>query len=407
MIHGLLIGCQSGFDALGTKNSLHAPSVAGPGIGSIDDSNGGIGGGGVTNPNTLCFDNTDVNACLIFKNQVVANEGPINEPVSFSSDLTGFQSFGININGTDASGYLQNNNVKVNITDGQRVKKTATGDWKYKYKDDDPKRALAQTTSYYVINSTIEYLTARGGNPTQGLQLPIDALDMSVENNAYFNLASESIRIGYAKFDNFQQELALSTEVIIHEYGHAAMLKASGGATRYPSNTLNKRCTSGGQDLCCSSSNGCSVAIDEGAADVLSVFMYPDNPAIGNVFTNDMIGISQLGVSRNADEESQLTKQQAFYAPEIVNPNYKGEIHIMGVVYSSAWRLAWLSAKDNGLSREIEEIFLEHLSSMTGNETFPTALDKILVIDQTFYESRHRQRFLEAFATKGISPATP
>ncbi len=401
LIHWTLVGCQNGFDARGI-NSFHLSSVEASLNGPENSDNEAV-----HPPPRSCFDNTQVNACLIFKNHITANNGPIYSSTSFSSDLTDFQTFEVNIEGTDSSGYLQNSDVKINITDGQRIKRTNNGDWKYTYKNNDSHRALAQTTSYYVINTTIQYLIARGGNPTQNLQLPVDALDMSVENNAYFNLATESIRIGYAHFTDFQQELALSTEVVIHEYGHAAMLKASGGATKYFNTNTNKRCISESSDLCCANANGCSVAIDEGAADVLAVFMYPDNPGIGNVLSNDIEGLSQLGVSRNVDSEMSLTKQQAFNAPGAFNSaysDYNGEIHVMGVVYSSAWRLTWLSAKDAGLSREIEEIFLEHLSSMTGNDTFSTALDKILTIDRAFYKSRHQQRFLDAFATKGISP---
>ena len=412
LIHWLLLGCQNGFDARGI-NSLSSPSVTNPGGGL--DNGGGIGGGGVVG-STNCFDDTSVNACLIFKNQVEAVGGPIVDYVNFTSDLTEYQTFGVNINGMDNSGYLQNSNVRVNISDGQRVRVKTDGTWKYEYKDNDSSKALAQTTSYYMINRTIDYLTERGGNPTQGLRIDVDALDMSVENNAYFNTVSESIRIGYASFEDnqgntvFEQELALSTEVIIHEYGHAAMQRSSNGATRYGNTNLNVPCVSGGTDYCCSTANGCSFAIDEGAADVLAVFMYPDSPSVGNVFSNDDRGLTVFGVSRNMELSADLTAQQAYQAAQDYNPqysSYNGQIHNMGVVYSTAWRLAWLSAKDAGLEREIEEIFLEHLSSMTGDDTFSTALDKILQVDQTFYASRHRQRFLDAFAAKGISPATP
>lgn len=404
LMHWTLVGCQSGFESPNAnKSSLTSPSVSQPGLISPDNPQNDSG---ALTPDLSCFEDPEVNACLFYKNPVEANQGPFVNPVDMASDLRGLQTFGVNLHGTDSSGYLQNSNVRINITSGVRIQKTAQNDWKYEYNKGEVNKAVAQLSAYHALNTTIDFLIERGGNPTDGVQIRVDAVDLSIENNAYFTIATGAIKLGYASNDKVQQEVALSSEVVIHEYGHAAIYHSSHGGMSFYNDQFNKWCTDSEANICCTDSNGCAGALDEGAADVLAQIMFPDSPSIGNALSNTSEGMDSLGISRNVDIEKDLTALEAYNAPGKMGfGKYNGEIHTLGIAYSSAWRLAWLAAEDEGTEREIEEIFLEHLSAMTGNDTFVTMLEKILLIDETFYASKHRQKFLNAFAAKGIQPS--
>ena len=51
---------------------------------------------------------------------------------------------------------------------------------------------------------------------------------------------------------------------------------------------------------------------------------------------------------------------------------------------------------------EVDALFSEHLTTLTGDDDFESALAKIKATDQAFFEGRYSARFEAEFARRGI-----
>jgi hypothetical protein len=76
----------------------------------------------------------------------------------------------------------------------------------------------------------------------------------------------------------------------------------------------------------------------------------------------------------------------------------------MGTLYASMW---WEVRKKAGTtpgksSRELDQLFMEHLAALQSNETFVTSLCKIAKIDKALFGNRYSQFFSDEYKKRGL-----
>lgn len=413
----ILIGCGAPKAALPQQSFGSSQQPVDSGV----PTDGNVGGGGVTPPITggtgrndsNCLNNSNYDACLIYKNVVTTNRGPLTRELNLSSDLSGFQNWAVDITDLDNSGFLQNSNIQVNITNGSR-RRTSQG-LNFAANGTDNDRAFVQVSVYHWANRVFNLMESWGGAPTRNQLTTFDAYDESIENNGFFAFDDKGIYMGSIDSRVFtgngstriRQEIALSAEIVIHEYGHAAHYEATnGGVAFYSQNTTRSCPQSSSSNQCCTSSNGCSLAIIEASADILSSFVFPENPSVGDVFVNDPDGNELFGATRSPEVTGNRSVASLFSSPgnSGFSDQWNGEIYTLGYAYSSAWYAVWKAAERSGQEEDIHAMFLDHLSLVSSSDTFVTMLEKLVTLSDTLYDGTHTQRFLDEFAARGIRP---
>jgi hypothetical protein len=373
-----------------------------------DTDNSGSGGGNpgeppVPQPATDCLADSSANACLFYKNVVDANGGAMPS-YSYSSDLTDLQNYAVDIEGLDGSGYLQNSTIIVENAGATRTRATSNGDFKYLYKDNDPNKHLSQVSAYYWCMATNELFESNGGSPATGGGLSIEAFDGSYANGSY-NPVTNSLQLGYfTNFDGNPHEVALMGEVVVHEFGHAIAGYASDLNMNLQNSSTHRDCAG---TRCCRQKEGCTGAINEAQADFQAALMFQDSPGMLNIRSNDLIGsMGQMNLPRNPEAIGSPSIEFLFERPSTFGFDANGHFYTLALAYTSAWWDAYLDAKAAGVHKELEQLFIEHLSPIGSTDTFETALDKALTIDQTLFGSRHSSRLRTAFAARGIQPTS-
>ena len=409
----LFQNCQSG---LVNEIGKGVSGLTGNGIGSpaqVNSASSGSNndGSGNRDDNTVippargldCLEDPEFDACLFFKNVVEANGGQMTR-YSYTSDLTDLQTFGVKIDDLDSTGFLQNSTIRVLNAGASRTGRAPAGDFKYLYQGNDPDKHLSQVSAYYWLMATNEYFESNGGSPAQGQGLTVEAFDGSF-NNGSFSPFDFSLRLGFFNnsFGN-PHEVALMGEVVVHEFGHAVAAYASDLNMNRQSNSTHRECAG---TRCCNQAEGCTGAINEAQADFHSALMFQNSPGMLNVRSNDLIGsFGQMNLPRNPAAVGAPDIDFLFERPGTFGFNANGHFYTLALAYTSAWWEAYLDAKAAGQEKELEQLFIEHLSPINSVDTFRTALDKILTIDQNLFGSRHSARLRNAFSARGIEPIT-
>lgn len=187
----------------------------------------------------------------------------------------------------------------------------------------------------------------------------------------------------------FGRPYSLDLSVVAHELGHSNFYFSNQigvtdlGSRGQPGVTVD--CSSGSSlTLCCSDPRGCIRAIDEGQADFFANIVFNEedprhpNSAVGDGIQNSLNGVSACNIPRNGRINSishRLTSDDAFSAcahnPSGNTPfDFRGEIHVMGSVYSAAWWNLRNNQQSDSARHDIEKLFLEHLKFLDSTSNF-------------------------------------
>ena len=360
-----------------------------------------------TNPGTnssSCMTDSGFDACIFYKNPV-AQQGKIFSPVlSSTTDLTSIQTYGVKIDATGQT--LDNNNLSIcaDMNGSYKRFKNLTSTWKTSYLNSRTNFELEQVMAYYWLNQQINTMKQWTGNfyaSNKKIQVfaynPI--LQGSVLDNAFWDGSLNVIVMGRST-GMPAVSYGLAAEIYAHEMGHANLDYAAPDAIVDSDS--------------CADKNGCIGAIHEGQADYHAALMFGPGP-IGESITNNMGGLSASTcvIGRTISTNSSLT------ADKVYNPGNcsytmgttdtsddipaRGEIHDMGALYASIWWEVRKNAAAAGKpTREVDQLFMEHLAVLQSADTFVSSLCKIVDIDKNNFSSRYSQLFSAEYKKRGL-----
>lgn len=330
-----------------------------------------------------CLTNGQHDACIFWKNPVAQKGSSYASVVRFGQNLAE-QTFGVRIEGLSSPNRLQNSTINVSATNGARAQ-PQNGRWIFPYQNDASPHHVAQVMAYFWLNYQEQQMLSRTGTfYAKGKNIPVDAYNTSVPNNAYWD--TQNIVMGVVTSSNQNvHEMALSAEVYLHEMGHANLHFAVGRYLR-DSNT-------NGNQAYCATKFGCVGAINEGQADFHFNMLFYENTALGETFVNNMNGISSFGISRDV-RKIKAMKVDEFYSRS------SGEIHGMGSAYAS---ILWeIYNHPNMKKSDFEKIFSLHLQKLTESTRFPEAREILISEDQAHFGGRYRDVIMSVFTSKGL-----
>ena len=228
------------------------------------------------------------------------------------------------------------------------------GDWKYPFNEDlnfnlvnihtffwlnRLAKAIKDVTgSFYAENKKISVvpLVAFSDSSSSGLELLINAFWAGQRINLMaFGISK---RLGPdTQGGSIHTPLGLDSGIVAHEAGHAILDYASPAEIRYNSH-LEKECGYSGSATCSKEVVGSPHAIHEGVGDIMSIFLFPNSTAIGELFDNSINGLGHCG---GLPRDVALIKARKLKAQALFNAcarnNAPGEIHALGSVYSTIW----------------------------------------------------------------------
>ncbi len=183
--------------------------------------------------------------CLILKNPVFANKAPLGYGLVFGMDLDDLQTIPIVVTRKDShpENIFESRLAKVytRTQTGPLLTVKSTEGLRTLYRN-DPDHVLAQATSFYVFRDQVQKMQNWGGGyfintnrfKNGDMKLLLNAYDESVENNATYNSSEDVVKMGYKTTwnpelkQNLKSEMALSSEIVAHELGHANFQHATG-----------------------------------------------------------------------------------------------------------------------------------------------------------------------------------
>ncbi len=319
-----------------------------------------------------CFTNPAFDACLFYKNPVAQNKAALATKLSYGADLSAVQVFGVKLRNLTNVTTLRNASINVTASAGVRAV-PVNGKWNFAYKDDTAKHAVSQVMAFYWLNEQIEYMKLNSGVfYAENKAINVDAFSTLVNNNAYWD--GTSVVMG-----NFgTQELALSSEVYLHEMGHANLDFATNRQLVISSNR-------------CATKFGCIGAIHEGMADIHANLLFPLDPTMAQAVTNTLGGWADRDprnfVSRNLDY---------FFTTLSAN----GEVHGMGTAYST---ILYQIFKDVSMNpRDFEIMFSMHLPRLTSSSDFRSAKTIWMNLSDTRYAGKYTAMIKNYFEKMGV-----
>ena len=321
---------------------------------------------------------------------------------------------------------LQNHSYDVNINYKgiERATRRDDGSWKFEYGNSD--HSVVQVMTYYYLMHQMDWMQENaGGWYALNKNIKVIALDERVKNNAYWNPLENTLSLGFVCDSDmpfqilrdmtcdFKMEMGLSAEITLHEAGHANFYHSkstqhtgSEAFCEYHTNCEGRSiCQGGGGEetsVCCDDTKGCFFAIDEGQADFHASVIFPDSPQIGETIINDMNGLgcpSDPSIYRNPKANAEQGADQIFYQCYQSMP---GEIHGMGMLYSSIWWSIYTHPSID--QQEIMSLFTNHLPLISLEDNFETVGQRVLNLDQLLYNGRYSDIITNEFEKRGLTP---
>lgn len=357
---------------------------------------------------TNCMASSAYDACLFWKNPVAQRNAVFPEILKMGTDLSSVQTYGVKLQNQISSNTLTSATIRVVASDGTTPQLTG-GQLRFPYGSDGSKAWTAQLMSYFWLTKLETEFIKRVGtfyaaSGARSANRPIDVdsfgiKDTTMKGNAYFSKSENKIAIGYAVSEagGIAHEMALSSEVYIHEMGHANLASATasnlsldvktrcvvtspvnGVATVFVRDCNRIYTTDTMIMKYCSDVNGCPGAINEGQADFHVFMMFPNTPAIGETWQNKLDG-AKAAISRNPLLTKSVTASYVYsnftYTVLRNTPQataFKGEIHDGGAFYASL--LYDIYTDPNMNKSHFEKLFNEHLKTINETSDFRTAL---------------------------------
>ncbi len=337
---------------------------------------------GVTDSN--CMNNNSYDACLFFKNPVVAHGSAFSERFHFGQTFDE-QYIGVKfnfINGRTPA-QLKNSSIRL-FSSTNNIDLSQLPSLKFNYAN-DTNHALSHLSVFMWLSHLESEMKKRtGAFFATGKNIPVDVYNEKIQDNAYWD--GNQIILGAATNAGKPiHEMALSSEIYLHEMGHANLQFAVG---RFLSDK------NAGQQLgTCSSKFGCISAINEGQADMHALFIFSQNTALGETYANSLNGIKQNGIPRNVNQVRKWTVAN-FYQLSA------GEVHGMGTAYAS---ILWEMYRHPDMNpADFEKMFSSHLLKLTESTRFSEARDIFLAEDLAHFQGKYQTLIQSVFTTKGI-----
>ena len=359
--------------------------------------------GGSIDPS--CMNSSEYNACIFFKNPVAQKGSPFDPPITFLTNLSSIQIYGVNITGT-IDGLLKNGTYDIVISwdQAQRTQVKADGTWKFEYAN-DPNHHVAQVMAYYWLTYQMSYMQQKASWYAENRNIQVNVLSSDLENDAYFSSRENTIALGHFTLKG-QIEAALSADIVLHEAAHASFYYSNSSRGTYSENT--HRSCSDDQAICCTSYRGCFKAINEGQADFHSLIIFsslsssssPLIPLIGEGVTNELSDGLGICIPRNMNYLSDQLATNVYDGCDSQN-DLQGEIHMMGALYASIW---WnIYTHPFVVKDEIIELFVEHLAIISSEDTFESIGTRILSLEQQKFSGKYSQIITQAFTERGLT----
>lgn len=357
-----------------------------------------------------CNEDTHYNACIYKKNPVAQKGASLSNNVEdFHQEMVSLQNYAIQITGA-FGGYLQNSHysVTINLKDAQgntypKVQ-LSNGKWTTPYKtdwvpeDEGIDYSVEQVMTYHYLMYQKEWMQQNAGywfaHNKRIIAVAFEDIEKHPQwlGNAYWSSYENKIVLG-ADCLSFEvvkgktvckgkMGIALSSEITLHEAGHANFTYANrsrlgrGCQThRNCHNTKQSLCDTStnineAPRICCDSAKGCLYAINEGQADFHASIISPEKPQIGEFLNSNPKGLRAClgGPLRDPEANTDKTADELFHS---CTGYGRGEIHISGILYNSIW---WsIYQHPETLHGDILSLFTQHLPILSYDDTFETA----------------------------------
>ncbi|MCB0386982.1 MAG: hypothetical protein KDD43_16430, partial [Bdellovibrionales bacterium] len=296
-----------------------------------------------------CSTSSSYSMCLYLKNPVSQNATVLSDPES-ATELNLQRTFGVKLTGVDGSGRLQNSSVEIVTLEGTAVDTAKLQSYK-ELGVDDASNFLEQQMAYYWANRSIEYLSAWAGNlyvKNQGIKIIVD------DRTHGWRPSTKSIHL---KKSSLGKSMAANGGLVVHLLAQANLWLATGGEIDNLSGDSKHQACGTHDKGCCRNPTGCSRALASGAADYMVAIMFPDDPGMGEYWSNSLDGVKSCTQSRNLKYMSAITATDANQACS----GQAGEVHALGSVYASIWWDVRKKAEENrpGSGREIDTLYMD------------------------------------------------
>lgn len=350
-----------------------------------------------------CHDNQAHDACLFFKNPVHHGKSVLAQPLTNDQNISDLQTWAVELKGLNSSGYLENDTLIVNSYKYPRVERSADNNWKFLHTSGEAEK-LGQVMAYYWGQTFVSYLKQLQDDRL----IAIENKGVKIFTDAPFSGWSSDDNAIYLLTDQQGRNAAMNAGMIVHLLAEAHIYYKTNGQI-YDLTGDSSHVDCGPKDGpvykndCCSDKNGCSSAISAGAADYMVAMMFPDSPTVGEAFSNRLRGLDHCGGSRSLGFAAFMTADQA-YSGCLENGN-PGQIYSMGSFYASIWWAVRKKAagQDSGSEKDIDKIFLQHLSQITGRSNFLSVSNFIKSIDDSEFEGKYQSLFADEFTRRGLT----
>jgi hypothetical protein len=331
---------------------------------------------------TNCLNQAQYDACIIWKNPVASRGSAFPVMPQFGMPLKE-QNFGVKIKGLTNEFSLANKNIRITATSAPLAGPTPQTAWRFPYAGDASNHFVAQVMAYFWLNHLDEQMMLRSGNYyVHGKNIEVDAYNANITNNAYWDGQKIILGVGSVRATT-TLEMALGSEIYLHEMGHANLQFAM-------KKTLNDVNASQGR---CLTEAGCLTALSEGIADFHALMIFFDSTALGETLANNPNGVSQNNVSRDVAKVGNL-KFADFYN------RTNGEIHGMGTAYAS---ILWDIYTHPDINRlDFEKIFMHHLQLLTDSSRFKEGRDALVSSDLVLFAGKYSLLIENIFQNRGL-----
>ena len=347
-----------------------------------------------------CLNSSTVDACLFFKNPVVTRESVFPSKLTYSTDLETYQTMGVlieelnGLDGLDGLDYLQSSSFILSSSQGEKVEINTNAKDELKVSFNEHPSRLSQISAYFWATTAKNIMLRR-----TGLFYAADKAIKIVTDHDFSGWSPGNNTI-YLETTQTGNSSALDASLVIHLLAEANLYYATQGGSHDIENT-NTHVDCGVDDGpvykndCCASKLGCASAIISGVSDYMVATLFPNYPAIGELYSNSLNGLSHYsGVSRSPNVMKSFTAQESYESCKDSNAN--GQVHVMGVFYASLWfemrKLAGVEFGSQGVS-DIDTLYMRHLSAITASDTFKEALNKAKGFDQNLFLGKYETLF--------------
>lgn len=372
-----------------------------------------------------CMTNPNFDACLYWKNPV-AQTNTILNATNVMSSLTPAQTFAVEILNTDGSGYLKNSAFTVLGPSGTNTDALTqrSGSWKYAV-EENGSRYVAQLAAYFWLDQATQFYENYPVNSSayirnQNLKIypyvptitNSTTGQTSANNNAFFSppQAGSSMTGIFMGVGLQNMPLALSADIMVHEFSHANVYYGSGGSSTYINPSTYANCLEAYKsqisaadyqkfnNKCCATQSGCMRAMDEAIADFHAGILFEAKPSVGEAFANNVNGLTTCGTRNTIYRD--MTKNKALTVTSVFNNctvgtsggssvPLPGEQYTMSAVYSSLlWEIrknmktaipaVVYGGKTVDGAKIFEYIMYETASTLSGSDTFATSRLKLV-----------------------------